>query len=109
MSDPQRTIEDYADELRSRRTETGLASAQRGDPDLFAEIIDAIRRVARARATFTADDVRARTGSGGAAMGAAFQHLARAGEIRPVGYATSTAASRHGAVVRLWAVGSPDA
>jgi hypothetical protein len=84
-------------------TDAGAQSALDFDPDWANRAWDALIELAR-RGVFSADDLIARVGSpeSPSAVGGLFRRAARAGQIRCVGFTTSTRIARHGGVVRLW-------
>jgi hypothetical protein len=104
----QLDLDAYRTQLGRTVTSTGLRSAAIGDPDLYEMALSVIRVRARTGYVFDADDVRSDlAGASGNAVGSAFRKLASEGVIFVVSLGTSTAPSRHGALIRRWAgVGS---
>jgi threonine dehydrogenase-like Zn-dependent dehydrogenase len=81
---------------------TGIEAARTGDPDGHELAVRTIRRLVAEHGTVTADDVQAATPIRSNAIGSAFAHLARAGEITVVGYTKATRPQAHGRLVRVW-------
>lgn len=82
--------------------DTGLESARRGDPDGYSLAIDTIRRLIASGVEISADDVRRETIIGSSAVGAAFGHLSKCGEIVCTGYRVSASPSRKQGLQRTW-------
>lgn len=104
--DPRSWAERRADEYRASLAQqaraTGLRAARVGDPDGHHQAIRTIRDLLIQQPTVTADDVQAVTPIRSNAIGSAFAALARAGEIRTVGYTTSQRPEAHGRIQRVW-------
>jgi hypothetical protein len=84
------------------RKRQGMDSSRYGeDARIVSAIETAILDVARCRETFTADDVLPELASR-RSLGAAFNRLARRGDIVCVGATTSTRPDRHGGLCRVW-------
>jgi hypothetical protein len=99
----QQTLDDYGRDILRTSTDTGLHAAAVGDPDLYAEALDAIRYRAATGYVFDADQIRSDlAGASGNAVGSAFRKLAAEGLICVVSMGISTAPSRHGALIRRW-------
>ena len=98
----EKAHDEFKRSLHDRARSTGLASARVGDPDGFELALEVLERLAGTGATFTADDVRSEVVVASNAVGAAFRHAARQGLIEQVGFVSSQAPSRHGAVIRSW-------
>ena len=88
-------------EAEARKQDGMDASRYDEDARIVSAIETAILEVARTRDTFTADDVLPDLASR-RSVGAAFNRLARRGEIVSVGATTSTRADRHGGLCRVW-------
>lgn len=108
LFDSQGTPSDGGAEGRRRRDE-GAQQAVHGSPAvarLAGE--EGIRRLARERDTFSADDLHALLEAEGGptipskACGGLFLAAAHRGEIKAVGWTTSERPSRHGGPQRLW-------
>ena len=97
------TLESYARTLSTVGREAGERRSREADPDGLARVLEAIEDLANEGWTFTAADVRARTGPGfGAIMGAAFHTARRQGLIEAVGVEASKSVTRHSSLVRTW-------
>ena len=93
---------DYARKLAERARDTGIDVAERWDPDWADNALAWIANL-EAGVEITADDLRSALGAS-RAVGSVFRKAAKLGLITFVGFATSTAATRHGAPTRLWRV-----
>lgn len=84
----------------------GIAKVEMGaDASWLDQAEAAIRTIARERAEFTSDDVWRRVGKPPEprALGAVFNHLAKAGVIRRTGrYQATAQVSRHSAPIAIW-------
>ena len=106
MSDPQATIETYAEQMAAAAREQGQRAALGVEPhDWRAAAAKAIEMLAATGETFTADAVRRLAGdppSAAGGLGAALGAAARAGVIEPYGYRRSRRSRRRGGVVTVW-------
>lgn len=100
---PQLQLVTYRKGLVTAAQDAGIESARRGDPDLYAAALEAIRLRADTGGVFSADDVVADlAGAGGPMVGAAFRTAASRGLIVFAGTTTSTRQATHGRIQRQW-------
>jgi hypothetical protein len=93
----------YRQQVVDAAKSAGTKSARRGDPDLYAEALEAIALRASSGEVFDADDIRGDlAGASGPAVGSAFREAAARGLIHPYGVTTSRSVASHGRLLRSW-------
>lgn len=106
MSDPQATLESYAEQMATTARGEGEHLALASEPhDWRAGAAKAIGQLAATGERFTADAVRRLAGdppSAQGGLGAALSQAARAGVIEVYGYRRSSRSRRRGGVVTVW-------
>jgi hypothetical protein len=97
----QLALEDYARKLGERGRDTGMAAAKAAEDPEWVALVEAYLWSLLPGDVTDADEIRTLFGPS-LAVGSILSHAQKAGWIRCVGFAVSTAPSRHGGLIRRW-------